>query len=367
MQTSEMMRDRWLPGAAAGESTRRLVLPTAVGALVALVSFVLPWFTLGDTTFNGLRFAESPAASPQRGAYMLALAALVALYGCFSWRRSGASRRTAMVVLAGGIVGLLVSLMYLLTALFQPPLATWVAGLSGRPNPNAAVLFGLGELRGLNVGLPGMLLGFLPITWAGWTAARASGSLEAPVAVQDQAASGTPVVRQVVLSGLLGAIAAFLGLTQLGFIPFPTGVRATIMHIAPIVGGIAGGWPVGLAVGAIFGVSSWLTTVTPWLKDPIVTIGARLFIGPVAYLVWRALRRGNPTVALVGAAIAGTLTNTLLVLGSGTLLHPDQLAPALALTVALTNAPAEVIIASILIVPIMNAVSGQGRPRRSSL
>ena len=40
----------------------------------------------------------------------------------------------------------------------------------------------------------------------------------------------------------------------------------------------------------------------------------RLFIGPLAWLVWRALRRW-PVPGLVAAGIAGSLTNAFLVLG----------------------------------------------------
>ena len=40
----------------------------------------------------------------------------------------------------------------------------------------------------------------------------------------------------------------------------------------------------------------------------------RLFIGPVAYLVWTALKK-IPVAGLIAAGIAGSLTNTILVLG----------------------------------------------------
>jgi uncharacterized membrane protein len=171
----------------------------------------------------------------------------------------------------------------------------------------------------------------------------------------------------VVLAGLLGAIAAFLGLTRLGYIPFPTGVTATIMHIPVIVGAIAGGPVVGIAIGGIFGLSSYLVTTTPWIKDPIVAIVSRLFIGLTAYLAWRGLRPVGTTVAYVGAAVVGTLTNTVLVLSTGAILHPDMVSPALALTIALTNGIPEVIIAAILVLPIMDALRGGGRQRRSTV
>jgi uncharacterized membrane protein len=46
----------------------------------------------------------------------------------------------------------------------------------------------------------------------------------------------------------------------------------------------------------------------------LLAVLPRLFIGPIAWLVWRALKRWN-VVALIISAIAGSLTNTILVLG----------------------------------------------------
>ena len=48
--------------------------------------------------------------------------------------------------------------------------------------------------------------------------------------------------------------------------------------------------------------------------NPLIAVLPRLFIGPVAWLVWRALER-KPVPALIAAGLAGSLTNTVLVLG----------------------------------------------------
>ena len=73
---------------------------------------------------------------------------------------------------------------------------------------------------------------------------------------RDSALSGFKLTtRQLVISGLLGAIAIILGITRLGFIPVPTPAgHATIMHIPVILGGILEGPIVGALVGLIFGV-----------------------------------------------------------------------------------------------------------------
>jgi uncharacterized membrane protein len=169
------------------------------------------------------------------------------------------------------------------------------------------------------------------------------------------------------MAGLLGSIAAFLGLTRLGFIPFPTGINATIMHIPAIVGGIVGGWLVGWAVGTIFGFSSFLAATNPLFKDPLVAIVPRMFIGITAYYAWQALRGTSYSMGLVLAAVVGTLTNTILVLTTATLLHPDIMNPALALTVAFTNGIPEAILAPIIVLPIMDAIGGRARRRRSTI
>jgi len=46
----------------------------------------------------------------------------------------------------------------------------------------------------------------------------------------------------------------------------------------------------------------------------VLAVLPRLFIGPVAYYVWKLLER-IPVVGLIVAGVAGSLTNTILVLG----------------------------------------------------
>lgn len=119
-------------------------------------------------------------------------------------------------------------------------------------------------------------------------------------------------VRRIVVAGLLGAIAILLGYTRLGFIPVPTPAgNATIMHIPAIIGGILEGWPVGAAIGTIFGIFSFLQADNAIFKDPLVAILPRIFIGITAYFVYRALRNANRTF---GFAIAGVVLLLVIVL-----------------------------------------------------
>src|ERR671912_1574656 len=98
-------------------------------------------------------------------------------------------------------------------------------------------------------------------------------------------------VRQIVIAGILGGIAIFLGATQLGFIPVPNlAGRATIMHVPVILGGALEGPVVGTIVGLIFGIFSFIQADVPFFRDPLVSILPRLPIGIVAWAVFVALR-----------------------------------------------------------------------------
>lgn len=127
--------------------------------------------------------------------------------------------------------------------------------------------------------------------------------------------------RKIVITGVLGAIAVILGLTRLGFIPWFSGVSLTIMHVPVIVGAVLEGPLVGAGIGLIFGIFSMIqAAVAPagptdvWFTNPLLAVLPRLLIGPVAWLVWEALKRW-PVAGLIGAGIAGSLTNTVAVLG----------------------------------------------------
>src|ERR687893_2420742 len=99
--------------------------------------------------------------------------------------------------------------------------------------------------------------------------------------------------RQIVVAGIIGGIALFLGFTRLGFIPVPIPLigNATIMHIPAVVGGALEGPVVGLLAGLIFGVFSFLYAESPVFVNPIVAVLPRLLIGVVAWGVFVGLRR----------------------------------------------------------------------------
>lgn len=171
--------------------------------------------------------------------------------------------------------------------------------------------------------------------------------------------------RTIVISGLLAAIQILLGLTGLGFIPLPTGVNATILHIPAIIAGVLEGPVAGVAVGLIFGLFSFLRATNPAFADPLVAIVPRLFIGLVGWAVFAALRRVNFTVAAAAAGLCGTLTNTVLVLTMA--VTRGYFTPEFAWTVALTNAPGEAIVGAIITTAVVVAVSSGAKVRKSTV
>lgn len=131
---------------------------------------------------------------------------------------------------------------------------------------------------------------------------------------------------------LLAAIEVLLAFTPLGFIPLPA-ISITTLHIPVIIGAVLLGPADGAILGGVMGICSMLkatfagTDLTSVLINPfmsgnplasvIMTIGSRIMIGVVAGVVYRQLsKRGVATaLAIALAALAGTLTNTVLFLG----------------------------------------------------
>ena len=179
------------------------------------------------------------------------------------------------------------------------------------------------------------------------------------------------VVRRVVIAGVMGAIAIFLGATRLGFIPWFSGASLTVMHVPVIIAAVLAGPGAGLAVGLLFGVASLIqAAVAPngpadaWFVNPLVSVIPRLAIGPVAWLVNRALAKASAILGLVASGIAGSLTNTLLVLGVLGLY--GYLPWALVGTVAVTNGLLEAVAAAIITLAVVAAWQGLEYGRRGS-
>jgi len=177
--------------------------------------------------------------------------------------------------------------------------------------------------------------------------------------------------RKIVISGVMAAMLITLGLLPQGFIPTIFGVSLTPMHVPVIIGAVLEGPVVGFVLGLIFGAFSFLqAAIAPrgpgdvLFTNPVVSILPRLFIGPVAWAVYELLRRIKEPLAMAAAGVAGSLTNTILVLGVIGLLHllPWTLIGGL----ALTNGPVEAAVAAVLTLAVVAAVKHIETGRRGS-
>jgi uncharacterized membrane protein len=166
--------------------------------------------------------------------------------------------------------------------------------------------------------------------------------------------------REIVIAGVIGGVALFLGATRLGFIPVPIPFigNATIMHIPAIVGGALEGPVVGALAGLILGIFSFLYADVPIFKDPIIAILPRVLIGVVAWAVFVGLRRWSVDLASVAAGLLGSLTNSAGVLLLGLVLplgEQSYLTPAL-VAASIPQVIAEAILAAVVTVVLVRGV-----------
>ena len=138
---------------------------------------------------------------------------------------------------------------------------------------------------------------------------------------------------RLVQLALLMAIEIVLAFTPMGFIPLGA-INATTIHIPVIIGGILLGPAAGALLGGVFGVCSVINntvkpTITSFVFSPFYTAGGisvgwrslviallpRILIGVVAAYTYRLGARYNKNAGCIAAGLAGSLTNTVLVLG----------------------------------------------------
>lgn len=144
-------------------------------------------------------------------------------------------------------------------------------------------------------------------------------------------------VRSFTLTAMFLAIMILLAATPLGFIPIGP-INATTMHIPVIIASIILGPRIGAGLGTIFGVISMIRSTviitpmsfvfSPFVANPltnhgdwravIIAIIPRILIGVVPYYVYKGLckllKEKAIPVSLFIAGIAGSLTNTILVM-----------------------------------------------------
>jgi uncharacterized membrane protein len=168
--------------------------------------------------------------------------------------------------------------------------------------------------------------------------------------------------RDLAVAGVFGALAIVLAFTPLGLIPVPNPTEAaTSLHLPAIIAGILSGPLVGGTVGLVLAISSWYrfgaTFITFADGNLLLALSAaflpRILIGVVAYYAYRPLRRWPP-IAAAAAGLAGTLTNTVGVLGL--LVWLGALPVSLLAPVFLMNVPIEAVLAVLVTIPTVAAL-----------
>lgn len=153
--------------------------------------------------------------------------------------------------------------------------------------------------------------------------------------------------RWMVSVALMAAIVVLLANTPLGMIQLPI-IKATTVHIPVIIGAILLGPAAGAILGGVFGICSLISNTTaptllsfafsPFLSSDVagifkalwISIGCRILIGVAAGWLWIALRKikVNSWIALPIVGFAGSMVNTITVMGSIYLLLANQYAQA---------------------------------------
>ena len=129
-------------------------------------------------------------------------------------------------------------------------------------------------------------------------------------------------LRKLVITGVLSALIAVMTVVPYtGYMAFGV-VEITTLHIVVIVGAVTLGWKAGAFLGGVWGVTCMLRAFTNplWIMftNPLISVVPRILVGLVAGLVFAGLRRTRcpASVSALVAAVAATLTNTLLVIGA---------------------------------------------------
>ena len=182
-------------------------------------------------------------------------------------------------------------------------------------------------------------------------------------------------VRELTISGLLAGITIFLGITGYGFIPLIV-MNATILHIPTIIGTIVAGPKVGVVVGVLFGLFSFVQTLRApsllmqfalqysVLYDAFICIVPRICIALVVWALYRRLPCGTALRTGI-AAVAGSLTNTILFLLVGAPYAAArgisvEAVGAMILGIVGMNGVPEALVSGIIVVPIVMTLKKSG-------
>ena len=181
----------------------------------------------------------------------------------------------------------------------------------------------------------------------------------------------------IVLTALFIALVLLLGLTPIGLIPLGF-INVTILCVPVIVGTLFLGLKTGLVLGLCFGgvsalsafgiygtpsaLAGALVAASPALAA-IMCFLPRLMVPVVAHLVYRLISKGEPARkrAVPFAAVAGSLTNTILYLGLMLLFYVimginSEKVLALIGGTGLIAGSAEAVVAALISTPVLAAL-----------
>jgi uncharacterized membrane protein len=175
-------------------------------------------------------------------------------------------------------------------------------------------------------------------------------------------ASSSPV-RKIVVAGALGAVSIALVLLNLGFITWFAGASITVLHVPVIIGAVLEGPVVGMAVGAIFGLTALIKAATApqgpidlFFVNPLISVLPRILLGLAAWAFFRAFMGRMTGIAATVAGVAGSITHSVLVLGALVLFGAIPLAVAGSVFVA--NGLIEAAVAGVLTLAVVAAWKG---------
>lgn len=152
---------------------------------------------------------------------------------------------------------------------------------------------------------------------------------------------------RMVMLAMMAAIVVLLANTPLGLIQLPI-IKATTVHIPVILGAILLGPSAGCVLGGVFGLCSLISntiapTLTSFAFSPFyadgfvgalkalwISVGCRIVIGLVAGWLWIILKKVKlpDIIALPVVGFIGSMTNTVMVMGSIYFLLAEQYAQA---------------------------------------
>lgn len=182
---------------------------------------------------------------------------------------------------------------------------------------------------------------------------------------------------------MFAALMIALQLSGIGFIMTPWGSKITFNCMIVVVGTLAIDLKAGLMLAAIFGGFSTYTGIVnpdPYIAGPLLSwsplavaflsIVPRLMIPVTTWLVKKAFAKTqlNPVIQTGITAIAGSLTNTVLYLGTAFFLHLIRaenlqvLLTAIGLT-GLLNGGLEAVLTALVAPPVVMALNGRSKKK----